>query len=68
MQLKMFMESDLYPWQKVLLEEVQKVDDRLIKIIWDALGNTGKSIFAEYLEYKGLAFEEPPMCSMGDIM
>ena len=67
-QLRVFMENPLYPWQQTLLTEAEQIDDRLIKVILDQLGNNGKSILAEFLEYKGIAFEVPPMNSMEDIM
>lgn len=47
---------------------VDEVDDRSIKLIIDEKGNAGKSIFAEYLEYKGKAWELPPFRQMEDIM
>ena len=34
----------------------------------DEYGNAGKSIFAEFLEYKGMAFEMPLLQSMEDLM
>lgn len=71
-QLKTFMkvieETGMYEWQKKLYELVQQEDDRTIKVIYDAAGNAGKSIFCEYLMYNKLAFEIPPLRSMEDIM
>ena len=67
-QLQSFMREALHPWQEQLVNEAQIIDDRLIKIVLDTRGNIGKSIFSEYLEYKGLAYEVPPMNSMEDIM
>lgn len=67
-QLKTFMDHDLRPWQSQLYDMVQREDDRKITMIYDAVGNSGKSIFSEYLEYKQLAFELPPMRIMEDIM
>lgn len=61
--------ANMYPWQKDLLSLVQKVDDRLITcIVDDSSGNNGKSVFSEYLEYKGYGYEIPPMSCMEDIM
>lgn len=67
-QLKEFMELDMYDWQKSLLDMVQQVDDRTIKVIIEKTGNNGKSIMAEYLEYKGLAYDLPPFTAMEDLM
>jgi len=63
-----FMELDMRPWQKEVLEIVQREDDRFITVILDTVGNTGKSILCEYLEYKELAYEVPPFTQMEDIM
>jgi hypothetical protein len=56
------------PWQNQLEASIQETDDRSIKMIYDEVGNSGKSIFAEYLEYKGLAFELPPLRAFEDLM
>jgi hypothetical protein len=37
-------------------------------LIHDTIGNSGKSIMSEYLEYNSLAFEIPPLTGMEDIM
>lgn len=44
------------------------LDDRSIKLVYDTWGCNGKSVFSEWLEYNGWAFEIPPMRSMEDIM
>ena len=67
-QLQTFLENDLYPWQQELQEMIRVPNDRTIILVYDQHGNAGKSIFAEYLEYKNLAFELPPMRNMEDIM
>lgn len=67
-QLKSFMEQPFRPWQKQVENWCKETDDRSIKMIYDTQGNSGKSIMAEYLEYKKLAFELPPMRIMEDIM
>lgn len=67
-QLKTFMNFEMYPYQKQLIEEVQELEDRYIKLVIEKTGNNGKSIFCEYLEYKRLAYEIPPMSCMEDIM
>ena len=67
-QLKAFMSQDMYPWQQKVSELVREVDDRSIKIVHDTVGNTGKSILSEFLEYKGWAWEMPPFRQMEDIM
>lgn len=67
-QLKSFLTEDFYPWQQTVFDSIAEADDRSIKLIIDTHGNAGKSIFCEFLEYKGLAFEIPPMRTMEDIM
>lgn len=67
-QLKTFMQQEMRPWQRDVLRWCEMTDDRSIKMIYDTEGNSGKSIMAEYLEYKGLAFELPPLRVMEDIM
>lgn len=67
-QLAEFIELEMYGWQKDVLELCHQQDFRHIHVILDEIGNTGKSILAEYLEYKGLAYEIPMMNSMEDIM
>ena len=52
-QLRQFLELDMYDWQKWIIESVKDVDNRCIKVVLDEIGNNGKSIIAEYLEYKG---------------
>lgn len=42
-------------------------DDRAIDLIYDNVGNIGKSIFSEYCEYNDLAEEVPPYRLMDDI-
>lgn len=67
-QLKYFLDQKLRKWQELLAEMIKKPDDRSIILIVDTIGNSGKSIFAEYLEYKGDAWEMPPFRLMEDIM
>ncbi|MDC0525367.1 hypothetical protein OAO87_00115 [bacterium] len=67
-QLQRFMEHEFYPWQDTCYKLVQEEDDRWIHLIFDEVGNVGKSVFLEFLEYQGLAFEMPPLRHMEDIM
>lgn len=67
-QLRYFAEQPLRPWQDDVLKWCEEEDDRSIKMIYDTIGNSGKSIMAEYLEFKEKAFELPPMRVMEDIM
>ena len=67
-QLQRFMEHDFYPWQDKCYKLVQEEDDRWIHLVFDEIGNVGKSIFLEFLEFQGLAFEMPPLRHMEDIM
>lgn len=67
-QLRAFMELELYDWQKEISEQLLLENDRDIIVIIDQTGNTGKSIFTEYLQYHGLALKIPLMNCMEDIM
>lgn len=67
-QLRTFLQHEMYPWQKQISEMIQVEDDRRIIMVWDEVGNIGKSVFAEYMEYLGRAFEVPPFRQMEDIM
>lgn len=67
-QLRDFMKLDLYPWQQDVMNWLNAPNDRWIDIIYDPLGNCGKSIFAEYLESTGHAEDIPPMREMEKIM
>ena len=61
-------ESGLRQWQTQVKDIISVYDDRNIIMIVDQTGNCGKSAFAEYMEYEGLAYEIPPMRLMEDIM
>ena len=67
-QLVAFETKEKYPWQVKIEEWCTLEDDRSIKLIHDTIGNSGKSIMAEYLEYHKKAFEIPPLKDMEDIM
>ncbi|AXF52003.1 MAG: putative viral replication protein [Cressdnaviricota sp.] len=66
-QMKMFQDWDLYPYQQELLNKSKEFCLRSIDFIYDQDGNTGKSLFSEYMELKGLAEEVPPFRLMDDI-
>lgn len=66
-QLKEFNEYSLYPYQVYLKNIATRFDTRKIDLIFDQHGNMGKSIFAESLEYLGIAEEIPPFRLMDDI-
>lgn len=67
-QLRQFLQYELRPYQKYIFDECSKFDMRTIDIIYDELGHCGKSQFVEYLHYKGLARQLPPMNDIQDIM
>lgn len=67
-QLVEFLKHELYPWQKQILDLAKVEEDRRITLIYDEVGNCGKSIFAEFMEYRGLAYEMPPFRLMEDMM
>lgn len=67
LQLKIFKKYEMYKWQTSLHGMATSYNDRCIDLIYDINGNSGKSIFAEYLEYEGIAEEIPPFRLMDDI-
>lgn len=66
-QMKLFLKWDLLPWQKSLMEETKEFDLRKIDLVYDKQGNAGKSLFSEYMEYRGDSEEVPPYRLMDDI-
>lgn len=66
-QLKLFKTWNLRPYQKRIYDECFKFDMRKINLIWDTAGNSGKSLFSEWLEFEGLAEEIPAFRLMDDI-
>jgi len=67
-QLQEFMRKEWHPWQHSCLAFCEEHDDRAIKIIYDRKGDSGKSVFVEYLEYHNKAYEIPPFRLLEDIM
>jgi len=67
-QLKTYFSFTPYEWQAQVEGFCRCEEDRSIKLIYDTTGNAGKSIFAEAMEYKGLALEIEPFNNMEDIM
>lgn len=65
-QLKLFQSWKPRPYQTSLINLIE-FNMRDIHIIYDTTGNCGKSIFAEFLEYQGIAEEVPPYRLMDDI-
>ncbi|AJP36376.1 replication-associated protein [Avon-Heathcote Estuary associated circular virus 8] len=66
-QLKIFKSLELRPYQRKLEEFARTFDMRKIDIIYDPIGDLGKSLFSEWMEYEGLAEEIPPYRLMDDI-
>jgi len=71
-QLERFMRHTLRPWQTEIVNLISLQDDdledRKIIYILDEVGNSGKSIFCEWLEFNSKAYEIPMMSQMEDIM
>lgn len=66
-QMTLFNEWGLLPWQAKAKAIAQQFCLRSIDLIYDQSGNCGKSLFAEHMEYVGLAEEVPPFRLMDDI-
>lgn len=67
-QLVDFLEKDLLPWQEKVIELTREQDFRTIHVILDNIGNNGKSLMIEYIEYMGWGYEIPPFNRFEDIM
>jgi len=66
-QMELFNSWGLLPWQQKAKEISQTFCLRTIDLIYDPIGNAGKSLFSEHMEYEGLAEEIPPFRLMDDI-
>lgn len=66
-QMNIFNSLELRPYQAALVDMAQLFDMRKIDLVYDPIGNIGKSLFSEFLEYKGIAEEIPPFRLMDDI-
>ena len=60
-QLVEFQEMPLRPWQRQVQALLELIDDRQIIFIHDRVGNSGKRIFTEWLEYHEKAHEVRPI-------
>jgi hypothetical protein len=67
-QLRVFESQPKRGWQAKLLELMDEEEDRRIICIVDQVGNSGKSIFAEFCEYHKKAYEVPFSNDMQDVM
>jgi len=66
-QLMNFSRHKLRGWQEKMFKECGNYCDRTINLVYNPSGGCGKSIFSEYLEFKGMAEEIPPFRLMDDI-
>lgn len=60
--------TELRPWQKEILEKAKVFDTREIHIIYDPVGNNGKSVLTTYMGVHGLARQLPFVNDYKDIM
>lgn len=62
----------LYPWQQAMVDliktPVTKDNRRTVNVLYDPMGNTGKSFLRKYLEWNKLAVVMPTMKDVKDIM
>lgn len=66
-QLRMFKSYKLRNYQEMILNMCKEFDMRSIDLIFDPVGNIGKSMFTEYMESLDLVEEIPPYRLMDDI-
>jgi hypothetical protein len=62
------LEDGLYLWQQKILAMMKMPDNRHIEVLYCEHGNTGKSAFVEWCEFKGYCEEIPMMRLMQEIM
>lgn len=67
-QLSDFNKFEQYHYQKKLAEMSQQYNARKIDIIYDEIGNCGKSVFCEWMRYNKLAVKIPPYRQLEDMM
>lgn len=60
--------KQLRPWQEELMGIMMEDEDRCVYILYDPVGNSGKSIFARYMQVHGHAQQVPPLNDNKDIM
>ena len=58
----------LYPWQQSIVDMADVWDTRTINMIYDPLGNIGKSVLVGYMRCHGLARKLPPLNDYKDVM
>lgn len=67
-QLEEFLSKGLAPWMTQIVKMIEENDMRHINMVINPIGNKGKSLFCEYMEYEGKAFEAPPINNFDDLM
>lgn len=51
----------LYPWQQAILQTAEEFDDRTINLVYDPVGNSGKSTIASICELMHGGIDMPPL-------
>lgn len=67
-QIKPLEEGNIYLWEQKIVALMKCTDHRHIEVLYCPKGNTGKSAFIEWCEYKGYCEEIPMMRLMQEIM
>jgi len=65
-QLELYWKQDKYPWQVDAERLIVDYNCRFLHYVWDPHYNSGKSVFSEDIEYRGLAEELPPTCERAE--
>lgn len=63
-----FLKHDMYPWQNTIMDYATQYNEREIALIYDHVGDIGKSVFQEYLVSTKKAMPIPPYRNMDDIL
>lgn len=58
---KQFRDIKLYPWQQQIIDSAEIFNDREINLIYDPIGNNGKSTVASICELKHNGIDMPPL-------
>lgn len=58
---RQFRDKKLYEWQQTIIDSAKVFDDRIINLIYDPVGNQGKSTVASICELKYGGIDMPPL-------
>jgi len=51
----------LRPWQQTVVDSAKQTDNRVVDVIYDPIGNNGKSIICRYIDVYRIGHDMPPV-------